>query len=238
MRRTLLTIACLMPLAAAAQERPVLRLVQPDPTRTTLSLSESAEITVKQDELYAVLAVEARGGSAAAVQQAVNRAMTAALDRARAVSTVTAATGNYGVWRSYGSSISPGQSWQGSQTLSLTAKDAAPLLELVGTLQAQGLAVRQLTFRVSRELYRTTREQATEEAVRGLQARAQRMAGLLGLEFERFDSVTLDRAQDRGDLMLAQAPSRAESYSAPPVAEAVEVRVGATVSAEAVLKAR
>jgi predicted secreted protein len=238
MRRTLLMLACLMPLAAAAQERPALRLVQPDPTRTTLNLSESAEITVRQDELYAVLAVDARGGSAAAVQQAVNRAMTAALDRARGVAPVTAATGNYSVWRSYGSSISPGQSWQGSQTMTLTAKDSAALLELVGTLQAQGLVVRQLAFRVSRELYRATREQATEEAVRGLQARAQRMAGLLGLEFERFESVTLDRAQDRGFAMAAAAPSRGVSESAPPVAEAAEVRVGATVSAEVVLKPR
>jgi predicted secreted protein len=238
MRRTLMLLACLMPMAAMAQEAPVLRLVQPDPTRTTLRLSETAEVTVRQDELYAVLAVEARGGSAAAVQQAVNRAMTAALDRARGVAAVTAATGNYGVWRSYGSGIAPGQSWHGSQTLSLTAKDAAPLLELVGTLQAQGLAVRQLTFRVSRELYRATREQATEIAVRGLQARAERMAGLLGLEFERFDTVTLDHAQDRGFAMAAAAPSRGLSESAPPVAEAAEVQVGATVSAEAVLKAR
>lgn len=238
MRRTLVMLACLVPLAAAGQEGATLRLVQPDPTRTTLNLSETAEITVKQDELYALLAVDARGASAASVQQAVNRAMIAALERARAVSAVTAATGNYGVWRNYGSGITSSQAWQGSQTLSLAAKDAAPLLELVGTLQAQGLAVRQLSFRVSRELYRTTREQATEEAVRGLQARSQRMAGLLGLEFERFDSVTLDRTPDRGFAMAAAAPMRAASESAPPVAEAAEVRVGATVSAEAVLKQR
>lgn len=238
MRRTFLMLACLVPLAAGAQERPMLRLTQPDPTRTTLNLSETAEITVRQDELYAVLAVEARGGSAAAVQQAVNRAMTAALDRARGISAVTAATGNYGVWRSYGSTVSAGQSWQGSQTLNLIAKDAAALLELVGTLQAQGLAVRQLTFRVSRELHRATREQATEDAVRLLQARAQRMAGLLGLAFERFDSVTLDRTPDGGFPMPAAAPMRSASDSAPPVAEAAEVRVGATVSAEAVLRPR
>ena len=46
MRRLLIAALCLAPLAAAAQERPVLRLVQPDPTRTMLNLSESAEIAV------------------------------------------------------------------------------------------------------------------------------------------------------------------------------------------------
>ena len=38
MRRLLIAALCLAPLAAAAQERPVLRLVQPDPTRTMLNL--------------------------------------------------------------------------------------------------------------------------------------------------------------------------------------------------------
>ena len=238
MRRLLIAALCLAPLAAAAQERPVLRLVQPDPTRTVLNLSESAEIAVKQDELHALLAVEARGASAAAVQAAVNRAMAAALEKARATQGVTASTGGYGVWRAYGSSQPASQAWQGSQTLSLTAKDQAPLLDLVGTLQSQGLAVRQLAFRVSRELYRQAREQATEQAVRGLQGRAERMAGLLGLEFERFATVTLGAERDQPMPMAAAAPMRAAAEAPPPVAEAAEVRIGAAVSAEAVLKPR
>jgi predicted secreted protein len=229
MRRMLLALALIAPFAARAEE----------PPRTRLLLSESAEITVKQDELYAQLAVEARGASAAAVQQAVNRAMTAALARAREASAVTVSTGGYGVWRAYGSSVPTSQAWQASQSLTLTAKDSEPLLELVGVLQAQGLAVKQLAYRVSRELWRTTREQAIEEAVRGLQARAQRMAGLLNLDFERFAKVDLDGGRDRPQ-PFAAAPmaARASSDSAPPVAEAAEVRIGASVSAEAVLKPR
>ncbi len=238
MRRTLLALACLAPLAAAAQERPVLRLIQPDPTRTMLQLSESAEIAVKQDELHAVLVAEARGGSPAAVQAAVNRAMSAALDKARAAPSVAAETGGYSVWRSYGASLPASQAWQGSQTLALTARDPAPLLELVGALQAQGLAVRGLAFRVSPELLRRAREQASEQAVRGLQARAERIAGLLGLAFERFASVTLEAEPGPAMPMAAVAAMQGGAGGAPPVAEAALVRVGARVSAEAVLQPR
>jgi predicted secreted protein len=231
MRRMLLLLACLAPLAAAAQ-------APAPPDRTMLQLSETAEITVKQDELYAQLAVEVRAASAAAAQAAVNRAMTVALERARATPGVTVATGGYNVWRAYGSSIASNQAWQASQSMTLTAADPAPLLELVGTLQAQGLAVRQLAFRVSRELWRTTREQATEQAVRGLQARAARMAGLLGLEFERFARVDLDGGRERPMPSPAPMMARADSVAAAPVAEAGEDRVSATISAQAVLRPR
>jgi predicted secreted protein len=240
MRRLLIACLLLLPLAAGAQDRPALRLVQPDPTRATMQLAETAEITVRQDELHALLAVEVRGASAAAVQAAVNRTMTAALERARGTAAVTVATGGYSVWRAYGSGVPSSQAWQGSQTLQLTANDPAPLLELVGTLQGQGLAVRQLAFRVSRELFRQTREQATEEALRNLSARAERMAGVLGLVFERFAHVELGADRDHATAMQAFAApsSRGVSDSAPPVAEAAEVRIGATVTAEAILKPR
>lgn len=215
-----------------------------DPPRTVLRLSESAELSVRPDELRAFLAADARAATAAAAQAAVNRAMTAALERARATAGVTAATGSYQVWRVTDRNVSPQTPavWQASQTLELTTRDAGPLLDLVGTLQGQGLAVRQLSWRVSRELYRRTREQATEEAVRGLTVRAERMAGLLGLAFDRFASVDLDGSRPPMPVARAMAASMADSAAAPPppppVAEAEDVRISATVSAEALLRPR
>jgi predicted secreted protein len=236
MRRTLLALICLAPTCLT----PVAAAAQPDPARTTLLLSETVELAVRQDELYAELAVEVRAASAAAAQAAVNRAMAAALDRARATPGVTTATGSYSVWRAQGSGIPAAQAWRAGQTVQLTAQDAAPLLELVGTLQDQGLAVRQLGFRVSRELHRRTREAATEEAVRAITGRAQRMADLLGLAFDRFASVDLDGGRERPQPFMAMAasPARASADSAPPVAEPAEVRVAATISAQAVLRPR
>lgn len=99
--------------------------------------------------------------------------------------------------------------------------------------------MRQLGFRVSRELYRRTRAQATEQAVRGLQARAEAIAGLLNLQFDRFASIDLDGGRDRPMPFAAPMAARAASDSAPPpVAEAAEVPIGATVSAQALLKPR
>lgn len=223
----------LLPLSARAQGA--------DAPRTVLRLSETAEIAVMPDELKAALAAEARAPTAAAAQAAVNRAVAAALERARAVPGLTIATGQYSVWRvgERGSGTqNPG--WQASQAIELTGREAAPLLELAGALQGQGLAVRGLAWQVSRDLHRRTREAATEEATKGLTARAERMAAHLGLVFERFALVDLDPG--RAPIprpMFAAAPMAARADSAPaPSAEPEEVRIGATVSAEALLRPR
>ena len=231
MRRALLATLLLLPLAATPA-------LADDPPRTKLRLSESAEIAVRPDELHATLAAEARAGTAAAAQAAVNRAMATALERARAIPGMVVSTGGYQVWRT-SERNAPSQVWQASQSLELTIKDPAPLLDLVGTLQGQGLAVRQLGYRVSRDLYRRTREQATEEAVKGLAARAERMAGLLGLAFDRFSSVELDGTRPPTPVFRAMAaPMAASAAPPPPVAEAEDVRIGASVSAEALLRPR
>lgn len=234
MRRTLLAIACLLPLAAAAQAP----TAAPDPARTVLQLSESAEIAVRQDELHALLAVEARAGTPAAAQDAVNRTMAAVLEKARAVAAVDAATGNYSVWRVDRSSAAAGGTWQASQTLALSARETAPLLQLVGSLQAQGVAVRQLEFRISRQLLRQTRERAAEEALGRLHARAERLASLLGLEFERFATVRLAPPPAEGVPPMAAAALLRSTEAAPPVAEAAELAIRADVGAEAILRPR
>lgn len=234
MRRALFALL-LLPALAAPTATPARADEAP---RTKLRLAESAEIAVRPDELHATLAVEARASTAAAAQAAVNRAMAAALERAHAVPGLVASTGGYQVWRS-GERSTATPAWQASQTLELTAKDAAPLLELAGTLQGQGLAVRQLGWRVSRDLYRSTRERATEQAVQGLTARAERMAGLLGLAFERFASVELDAQSPPSPRFRAMpAPMAAAASAPPPVVEAEEVRIGASVSGEALLRPR
>lgn len=236
MRRTL--IASMLLLATLATLSPALA---DEPPRTVLRLSESAEIAVRPDELHATLAADARAATASAAQAAVNRAMAGALERARATPGLTISTGGYQVWRAYDRNAAQGAPvWQASQTLELTTRDAAPLLDLVGTLQGQGLAVRQLNWRVSRDLYRRTREQATEEAVRGLTARAERMAGLLGLALDRFATVDLDGSRPPMPIARAMAAPMAASAAPPPppVAEAEEVRISATISAEALLKSR
>jgi predicted secreted protein len=61
--------------------------------RTTLVLSETATREVAQDTLVAVLAARAEAATPRAAQGDVNRAMTAALEKAATVAGVRAASG-------------------------------------------------------------------------------------------------------------------------------------------------
>lgn len=223
--RPALALAALLALAAPAQAQ-----------ETLLRLSESAERTVRADELHATLRATASGNSAAAVQQEVNRKMAAALERARAVAGVTVATGSYWSWRSG----ERNQTWTASQELHLTAIDAAPaLLELVGALQGQGLVIGSLAYEVSRPLARRTRESVTEEALAGLTARAERLAAALGMSFTGFREVRVDAPRQVPPPMpRAMMATRAEAAAPPPSAEPAEVPIIATVEGDAVLKPR
>jgi predicted secreted protein len=203
---------------------------------TVLRLSETAERTVRPDQLVAVLRAQASGASAAAVQEQVNRQVTAALERARGVRGITATTGSY--WTSR--SGDRRDQWQATQELRLTTTDAsAALLELAGTLQAQGLLMGGLSYEVSRPLARREREAATEEALRGLAERAERLAGIMGLRFAGFREVRVD-APRMMPVPRAMAAPMAASASAPtpPAAEPADVPITATVEGDAILKPR
>jgi predicted secreted protein len=205
------------------------------PRETLLRLTESAERTVRADELRATLRAQATGNSAAAVQQAVNRQMAAALDRARALPGVTVATGGYWSWRSG----ERGQSWTATQELRLSAIEAAPaLLDLVGTLQGQGMLIGGLAYEVSAPLARRIREEVTEEALAGLKARAERLAGALGMTFAGFREVRVDAPRHMPPPMPRAAMAARAEAAPPPSAEPAEVPIGATVEGDAVLRPR
>jgi predicted secreted protein len=228
MRPVLLLVAALA-IAAPAQ-------AQAQAQETLLRLSESAERTVRADELRATLRAQATGTSAAAVQQAVNRQMAAALERARAIAGVTVATGSYWSWRSG----ERGQTWTASQELRLSAIEAAPaLLELVGTLQGQGMLIGALAYEVSAPLARQTRDEVTEEALAGLRARAERLASALDMRFTGFREVRVDAPRHMPPPMPRMAAAaRADAAPPPPSAEPAEVPISATVEGDAVLGPR
>lgn len=203
---------------------------------TLLRLSESAERTVRADELHATLRAQATGGSSSAVQQAVNRQMAAALEKARAVQGVTVSTGAYWSWREGDRN----RNWTASQELKLTATDAAPaLLELVGALQGDGMVIGALAYQVSRPLARRTREEVTEEALAGLKARAERLSAAMGMSFTGFREVRVDASRDMPmPPPRAMMMARSEASGPPPSAEPAEVPITATVEGDAVLKPR
>jgi predicted secreted protein len=229
MRRTivssLLAAALMAGLASSAA-------AQPAASETLLHLSDSATVMRAPDEIVATLRVEARAASAAAVQQQVNRAMTAALERARAVAGVQVATGRYGTWHSQ----EPPRSWQASQSITLRGPEAAPLLELVGALQGQGLAISDLSWRLTREAERQAREEASRLAIDALRRRAEAVAAQLGLAVAGMRELHLDASERPVPMPRMAAMSAAERAPTPPVAAPEEAPVSASASAIVVLR--
>lgn len=229
MRRLLALILLGLPIAAAAQP------AQPPPVaETELHLGETAEVARAPDEVIAVLRAEARAGSAAAAQEAVNRTATAAVARAQAVQGVRVATGGYWTGR-----VDDNRAWVASQQITLRSAEGAPLLDLVGTLQGQGLAMSSLTWTLTRDTQRTAREEASRLALDALRRRADAVAAQLGLQVVGLKEVRIDAPQGMPRPMAAPMVASMRSASGPPpVAVAEDIMVSATVQAVVVLRPR
>ena len=182
---------------------------------------------------------EATSASASDAQARVNAVMQDALSRAHKVDGLDVSTGGYGVWRTGPTPTDNRERWQVSQTLSLTGHDGPTLLNLVGALQQQGLAVSSLGWRLSHAAERQAHQAATKQALAGLRGRVEEAAALLDLRFDQFKEVRLDSAgpppMPRGIAM----PMAIRAASAPPPSVAPEdVPVSATAEADAILLPR
>jgi uncharacterized protein len=209
---------------------------------TLLRLAETATVAVRPDQIVAQLRAEATAANAAEAQQKVNATMAAAVARARQATGVTVNTGSYNVWRgpvvSGSANTDRAMRWQANQTLELTGSDGTQMLTLADALQQSGMATKYLGWRLAPDTTRDARRRATEAAVKALRGRAEEVAGLLGLRFVEFREVRLDnvRPMPMARMMAAAAPMAAGG--APPVAEAEDINVEATVEADAVLAPR
>jgi uncharacterized protein len=206
---------------------------------TVLQLAETATVMAPPDEIAATLRVEATNASASDAQARVNATMQEAMARARKVDGLSLSTGGYGVWRTGTTQTDNRERWQVSQTLSLTGRDGTALLDLVGILQQQGLAVSNLAWRLSAAAEHQAHQAATKQALAGLRGRVEEAAALLDLRFDHFKEVRIDNAgsvpMPRGIAM----PLAANAGSAPPPSVAPEnVPVSATAEADAILLPR
>ena len=219
---TLLLAALLMTAPAEAAE-------------TLLRLSETAHVLVQPDELAASLRADATAPTSAAAQARVNALIAKALEAAKSTPGITVATGGYSVWQRR----EPPMLWNASQSIQLRGSDGERVLALVGTLQAQSLAVGSLSWQVSAPAARKAQSEATRAALAALRGRADEAAAVLGMKFSSFREIRLD-GQRQPMPMLARAmpaPMPGAEAAPPPRAEAQEVDITATVEADAVLAA-
>ncbi len=220
----ILAFACLS-LPAAAADMPAAEGV------TVLHLSAEADRMVPRDRLRAVLRVEGANADPARLQADINRRMAAAVARAKTVAGVTLATSGYSVFEEMVKDQPP--RWHGTAGLTLTARDAAPLLALIGELQQSGLALSALDYELSPEAAREAEDVLTAEALRRLRERAERVAESLNLAVLRIRDLRLGNAaatppQPR-PFMMAKAASSAPP---PPVAEPGQATVSLSVDAD------
>jgi predicted secreted protein len=211
-----------------------------DEPKTILHLNQAAEHTIARDRLTIDLRTEASGGDPRLVQAEVNRRMKAALDKARAVAAVKAATGNYDTYQTTPTGVDgqpkPPAQWHSAQTLSLTARDFNAALTLAGQLQADGLLVSDMRFDVAPETLRAQQHVLTDEALTALTARAGQIAATLGLSVARIESLTVGNAMQPGGGPRPIMMARAATNSVPaPVAAPGDAMISVSVDADIAL---
>lgn len=199
---------------------------------TVLKLAETAMVERAPEEVQVTLRAEARGGDSRVVQVQVNSRMTQAMEAAGNVAGVRASTGSYWTSRNDKDRV-----WTASQSLTLRGTEAAPLLELAGALQGQGLVMGGLDWSLSRAQRVAARQEAGRMAVDALRARAESLAQQLGLRVAHLRELRLD-APDQPSPRFRAAPmaARADAAAPPPVSAPEPEMVSATAEAEFILR--
>jgi uncharacterized protein len=230
---------CLMPFALLVGCAALAPLALADePARTKLALSATATREVQQDTLIGVLAAHAEAPTAGAAQARVNGLMTAAIEKTRAVRSVRAASGGYRVYQDYDKDGRP-RRWIAEQDLRLTGTEAAPLLELVGALQPDGLNVNGLSYQLSAEARRAVEDELTVEAIQTLRNRAERVATSMGMRVLTIESLQVGQPPGEPPIRPMLRATAAEAAPMPPPVALPDLEtVSASVSAELVLVPR
>lgn len=216
-RRALLILPLLLPVAAAAQS----------PSETRLRLSESGSVQARPDELTATLRVEIRAATAAAAQEQVNQRVAASLAAIRAIEGVQVTTGPYGAHTDRDK-----QEVVAQQSLNLKGGQGEALLALIARLQSEGMLLDNLGWHLSDAAARTARDGATRAAIRAVQERGASVARDLGLRVYALRDLYIEAAPEGRPMMMA---ARAAGPTAPSVT-AEEITVSARVTADLLLR--
>lgn len=226
-----------------------------DDDSTTVQVSAEARRMVQQDRVAATLAIESTGKTAEITQQQINAKMQDAQKLYSKLGMVKASTGTYSVYKDYEPEPTPKKGekgwtpeereqhafWRGSQEVVLDGAKSDDLLGLIGSLQKQGFAVRNLNFYMSREAEDSVKDALIVEALGNIRARAENIQKALGMKTIRYARIDFGSNGVRPMPMMAKA-MRAEAFDASgadmpaPVVEAGETEVVVNVTAEVKLK--
>ncbi|THF63440.1 SIMPL domain-containing protein [Pseudothauera rhizosphaerae] len=193
---------------------------------TTIDLAAAATRPAANDLAVATAYFEASDASPAAVARQVNRAIAAALDTARAYTTVKTQSGSTQTWPVYGKNGRQIEGWRMRSEIRLESRDIAALSELLGKLQST-LAVSQIGLEPAPETRRKALDDATVDAIRAFEQRAQLVANTLGKPY-RIRHLGIGESGYQPMPRIRAAMAAAEAAPAP--IEAGESQVGVTVN--------
>jgi len=180
------------------------------PQYNRVSLNESAQMDVDNDQLVAVLFAQAEGKDAATPADEVNRMMDWAVSLAKSHPEVKVQTLGYHSNAIYNKGNLRG--WRVNQSLRLESRDSRELGDLVARLQEQ-LKVQSIGYQVSDEKRRQHLDGLTSEALARFQARADHIAKSLGRQGYRLVRININDSRHnpmpvaRGMMMEASADS-------------------------------
>lgn len=200
---------------------------------TILQLGESARREVAPDLLTVVLGHRAEAPDVARAQDEVNRRIGLVRDAVAGKAAIRFATGSYNTWLERREN-EKGR-WVAHQTVRLESAEAALLLEVVGGLQRQGVAVEGMSWSLTADRRRALERELIDEALAELRSTAAKAAASMGMEVQGWSSIVL--GQGRGGAFPPPMPRMmAMKAEADPVAEPGTTVVEVVVSGEARLR--
>lgn len=203
------------------------------PTYDRIAFSVSAGTEVENDTMTAVLFARKEGPDPAALSDEVNKAIAAAMKRAKQEPAVAAQTLDYQTHPTYQDGRPSG--WQVRQSIRLESKSPEPLAKLIGDLQST-LALGSVDYSISPEKLKEYEDKLIDEALASFRGRAERITRDLGRTQYRIVSVqvnTLNRPPLRPPMRMAAMAADAAPAPMPPTFEPgkdrVEVEVSGTI---------
>lgn len=211
--------------------------VRAAPPATTLDLAVTGRAAHAPDAMRATLEGTATAAKPARAQAALNAMMAKALSASRKAQGVTATTGPYSVSRTRSNQGNSNQTlWQARQRLDLRlaagpdSPKAKAFLAMIGTLQNDGVLLRDLSGALSPGAAEETETAAIADAVRLMRARAGALAAALGDEVGRVRHVALDIASPVRPVFRVMAAEAAPSPVAAPGDVSEQATLRATIA--------
>jgi len=233
----------LNPISSQAQDYQYKQL---EPGQTIVSLSAMEQMNLQQDLLQGSLRIEIDGKNPKEVQDKINSAMQSAIDMSAEFKDVKTSTGQYYVY-SYDPNPQPGSStkskltWKGSQTIDISSKNSAKLLDLAGKIQEQGFVMNGLNYTLSPEQSEAYKDTLMVAALKKISARAELAAKALNKGGYEIIEVNVDNAGPIPPMPVMMKGARMDMASmeasmSAPVAQAGEQTVTMNVMARVLLK--